>query len=178
MKSFRVLCAVAVITAMVSWLEGCGGATDTPSTVRRMGEAVPVGALLYTVLDVEWKDDLGGGSSSFPTHRLAIVRLNINNAGSHEVSAPLLQLENAKGKSYPELTEVNGIGDWLGLLRTINPGESQQGRIVFDVPPGEYRLRLSSSGDPSKNETALVEIPIRIPEVSEIPAPALPAAQQ
>ncbi|MBK5290200.1 MAG: DUF4352 domain-containing protein [Acidobacteriia bacterium] len=179
MNSSRIVSAVTGIAAVVFLFAGCSSGGAGRETVRPMGDAVPVGALIYTVLDVEWKNDLSSGvAAKLPQNRFAIVRLSINNAGSQEVSVPLLNLEDAGGKSYPELTELEGFADWLGLLRVLNPGESQQGQIVFDVAPGEYRLRVSSSGDPEKNETALVGIPVSIPRASELPAPAPPAARQ
>jgi hypothetical protein len=61
------------------------------------------------------------------------------------------------------------VQDWLGLLRTIDPAESQQGRIIFDVPAANYKLRILSGEEAEDDDGELVEIPLRMPEAPGIP---------
>jgi hypothetical protein len=47
----------------------------------------------------------------------------------------------------------------LGILRTLNPTETKDGRILFDVPPGTYSLRITDGGSQESERTALVALP-------------------
>ena len=77
---------------------------------------------------------------------------------------PLLQLEDGQGRSFMELADVQGVPEWLGVLRNLGPTETVTGRIVFDVKPQEYQLRLTDGGKPDDERTTQVTIPLRIQE--------------
>ena len=151
---------------------GCGsGVMKDP--VHRMGELTSVGPIVYNVLETEWRTDLGGSLGQVtPADRFLLIRLTITNSSNQEVAIPLLALENAAGEVYRELSEVSGVPNWLGLLRIIEPTASAEGVIVFDVPAGDYRLRVTDGGDLERERTALVEIPLRFdpsPAVDVVP---------
>jgi len=74
---------------------------------------------------------------------------------------PMLQLEGSDGKLYSEVENGEGVDNWFGLLRTIQPAQTLQGRLIFDVPLSTYRLRLSD-GDASSGHFAYVQIPVQI----------------
>jgi hypothetical protein len=74
----------------------------------------------------------------------------------------MLQLMDEKGNGTMELSEVEGVQEWLGVLRTISPAETIQGRIVFEVPPKNYRLRVTDAGEPDQERFAMVNIPLRL----------------
>ncbi len=61
----------------------------------------------------------------------------------------------------------------MGYLRLLQPRESRSGRLLFDVPQGAYKLRVSSGGDPESEQTALIDIPFQlnsdVPRVSGAP---------
>ena len=127
-----------------------------------MGERVQTGAIIYTVQEAEWKDQLSvGAETRTPKNRFLLIRLSITNSGP-DASLPLLSLEDEKHQSYAELTETAGLEDWLGLLRTIPSVGTDQGWILFDVPPATYRLRVTNGGDPEQEKVAMVEIPYRV----------------
>jgi hypothetical protein len=152
---------------------GCGQKKQA-ETIYRMGEPVTVGPLTYTVLETEWRTELGEGiQQRIPKHRFLLLRLSISNASKEAAAAPLLSLEDAAGQSHRELAEVQGVANWLGLLRLVAPGSSLGGTIVFDVPPAEYRLRVASGGDLESERTALIEVPLTL----GTPAMDLPAAK-
>jgi hypothetical protein len=158
-----VLPSVAILLTL-----GCGSAS-APTKTHAMGELVQTGALVYTVTEAEWRNELAGGPSGVihPKHRFLTLRVNISNSGSQELSVPLLQVEDSSGASYSELDEVEGVDNWLGLLRVLPPAGTMEGRIAFDVPPAVYRLRVTSGGDPEKETNALVEIPLSVPKPEE-----------
>jgi hypothetical protein len=167
---------IAALLAMTGCL-GQGGRVTT--TVHHMGERVQVGPLIYTILDVEWRSQTGSSDSPVvPQGKFALIRLSITNAGSREISVPLLEIEDAKGSTFQETTEAKGVDEWLGYLREVRPAETIHGRIVFDLQPGEYRLRVSSGGPPDSERIALVGIPLRFEESAPLPVqgPGVPDA--
>jgi hypothetical protein len=67
-----------------------------------------------------------------------------------------------KGAATMELTQVRGLDDWLGIFRTLKPGETMQGRIVFELKPQNYRLRVTDAGEPEVEKTAWIRVPLRL----------------
>lgn len=138
--------------------------------VFAMGERVRVGPLIYTVQDTEWHDRLGEGAGlRMPQHRFLLVRLSITNSGIRDVAVPLMNLIGADGETHAELSDGKEVPEWLGLLRSVKAAATEHGRVLFDVPSGAYRLRVSAESETAEEPFALIEIPFQVP-----PAPTLP----
>jgi hypothetical protein len=136
-----------------------------------MGERVPVGPLTYTVVETSWRTQLGEGFKiRSPERRFLLVTLSVTNGGGSDVSIPLLELEGPDGQTFRELSNGEGVDNWFGLLRTVSPAQTQQGRILFDVSLTSYKLHLSS-GDPSSDKSAWVQIPLRMDTDTQVQAP-------
>ncbi|MCE5309462.1 MAG: DUF4352 domain-containing protein [Acidobacteriales bacterium] len=146
--------------------------------VLRPGEQAQVGQLVFTVLDSEWKQMIEDvATPKYPTQRFLVVQMTVTNSGATETTIPHLTLQDAKGKTYPEFGEAGGVPEWLGVLRRIRPVETQQGRIVFDVPVGAYQLRVTDSFEEGAEKYALIEIPLRIePDNQTAPLTPMPEA--
>ncbi len=128
----------------------------------QMGENVPAGPLTYNVVEKVWRSQLGEMFQiRVPQNRFLLVTISATNGGGSDVSVPFLQLEGSNGKIYEEIQEGAGVDNWFGMLRTIQPAQTQQGRILFDVPLGSYRLRLSD-GDAVSGHYAYVHLPLQI----------------
>ena len=164
-SNVRFCVAGIVLTSMLA-SQGCTGrGGETGATVHQMGERVQTGALIYTVLEVEWLSQLGSEnpkSPQVPENKFAVIRLTITNSGNREISLPLLQIEDEKGNQYMELAEVEGVDEWLAVLREISPAETLQGKIVFELKPRNYRLRLTNAAEPDLERFAHVTIPLRL----------------
>jgi hypothetical protein len=63
------------------------------------------------------------------------------------------------------------VDNWFGILRTLTPAQTQQGRIAFDVPLSSYRLRLTDGGSPGSEKFAWVEIPLRMDTEPSVESP-------
>ena len=124
-----------------------------------LGTAVAVGQLTYTGIETEWRDSLESANGQrVPKNRFLMINISVANNAPEERAAPLLQLEDGKGHVYPEMSEGGGVPEWLGYLRLLQARETRSGRLLFDVPQGAYKLRVSSGGDPETEQTALIEI--------------------
>ncbi len=170
--SFWTALAMLVSVSGGVFLSGCSSARLT-EPVHKMGELTRVGPVIYNVLETEWRNQLGGSIQEvIPENKYLLIRLTVTNSGNQEVAIPLLHLEDEQGNNYIELSEVKGVSNWLGLLRIVQPAATLQGVIVFDVPAGDYRLRVTDGGDLEEEKTALIEIPLTLsgPAIGEPPA--------
>lgn len=153
-------------------LSGCGE-QKFPVRTYPLGEKVMIGHLSYTVFETQWLTELGDPATPrVPQNRFFLVRTSIVNSGSSEVVSPNLTVEDDQGHSYPEVSNGDGVPQWIGYLRQIKPADSAQGNLVFDVPPGHYKLRVM---DEDENHAALIDIPLSFnAETPQIPAPGAP----
>lgn len=165
-------CLGAAVAAGL-FLSGCsGGKSGADATVYRMGEPVTVGPLIYTVMDTEWRTQLGEGPTArLPEHRYLLVRLSVTNSGASNAVVPAMSVLDSSGQSRLELADGQGVEEWLGYLRSLRPAETDRGRVVFDVPPSAYRLRVTNDAEPGTEKVALIDMPLQLaPSVPGLPA--------
>src|SRR6185369_15332643 len=164
----------ALICSSALFLTACQKA-PVAATQFAMGERVPVGQMTYSVVESEWKTQLG---ESFkvrsPENRFLLIRISVTNGTGTDASIPLLTLEGANGQTYRELSNGEGVVNWFGLLRTVNPGQTQQGAILFDVPLTSYKLRVPDIADPGLERYVTVEIPLRLDSNIPLQSPITP----
>jgi len=140
-----------------------------------MGERVPVGQMTYSVVESEWKTQLGESfKTRTPENRFLLIKLSVTNGTGQDASIPLLTLEASNGQTYRELSDGEGVVNWFGLLRTISPGQTQQGAIVFDVPLTSFKLRVPDISDPGLERYVTVQIPLRLDSDIPIQSPISP----
>lgn len=128
-----------------------------------MGEKAPLGGLTYTVVETTWKTQLGQTFNiRVPQRRFLEITLSVTNGGGKELSIPLMQIEDSNGKMYLESDDGTGVDNWFGLLRNLKPAETQQGRLLFDVPLTSYRLKVTDAGEPGAEQFSYITIPLRL----------------
>ena len=163
---------VAFAAVAVMGLAGCGARTNSLQLNYPMGEKVPAGPLTYTVVDASWRPQLGEGFKiRAPQQRFLLVTLSITNGGGKDMGLPLLALEDASGRTYMESESGEGLEDWMGLLRRLSPAQTQQGKLIFDVALGSYKLRVTDGGEPGNEKFVYIEIPMRIDADSPVQTP-------
>jgi hypothetical protein len=128
-----------------------------------MGEKAIIGTLTYSVIDATWASELGQGFQiRTPNQRFLLLNLVVTNTGNQDISIPLLQLQASSGTTFQELTNGDGVDQYLGILRTVAAAQTIQGRVVFDVPLTSYRLRVVDGADPAFEKFAWVQIPLNL----------------
>jgi hypothetical protein len=161
---------IVLLAALTLSLCGCSN-ENSARLDYAMGERVPLGPLTYTVVETAWRTQLGEGFKvRSPERRFLLITLSVTNGGGSDVSIPLLDLEGPDGQTYKELSNGDGVENWFGLLRTVSPAQTQQGRILFDVGLTSYKLRLSS-GDLASEKAAWVQIPLRMDTDTQVQSP-------
>jgi hypothetical protein len=155
----KVLRSVPLLFPLIL-LAGCQQEQRTNLTYD-MGERVENSPFTYVVVESTWRSELGEGFQvRTPKNRFLVLTISLTNGGGSEVSVPPLSVEGSNGQLYQELTDGSGLTGWLGLLRTVKPAETLQGRIIFDAPLGAYRLRLPDGGETGYEKYAWVTIPL------------------
>jgi hypothetical protein len=174
-------CIKIVTIAMMAVLAGCssqeGGGAAGGGKTYLMGSPATVGPLSYTVLHSAWVDNVEtvDGMATAKQHFL-VLELSITNAGPEDAAAPLLFVADEKGKETMEEQKMTGSPNWLGLMRVIKPLETLSGKIVFDVPMANYKLKVTSGGDPEKEVEAFVDVPLRLDGPGTAGADSVPPA--
>jgi hypothetical protein len=168
----RLRCAAGCIVLLGGLLTGCQ--KTAPTRVEySMGERIPFGPLTYNVIDSSWQTQLGDTFKlRIPQQRFLVLTVSVTNGGGSDVSVPLFTLENPSGQDFLESDNGEGLDNWFGLLRTITPAQTQQGKLIFDVPLTSYRLRLTDGAGPGLEKYTWVTIPLRM-DVDTVSTPAL-----
>jgi hypothetical protein len=157
--------AVAVALALFGFLGGCSSPqTSSPDPkVYQMGESAKVGPLVYTVLDTEWFDQLGDPAAPrLPHDHFLAVRFSVTNTGSLTSGIPPLTVMSTQRVTYAEQNEANALPEWIGYIRSVKPAETVHGRILFDVPTGDYRLKVTDDVERENQSSATIQMPLEL----------------
>ena len=144
-----------------------------PIPVRsyQLGERVKVGRFVYSAFETQWLAQIGEGPEArVPQQRFFLVRMAVTNSGGDAAAAPNLSVVDDNGTAYEELSNGDGVPQWIGFLRMVGPSDTAQGNLVFDVPPRHYRLRVSDEGG---QNTATIDLPLDFatPQAPDITLP-------
>ena len=165
--------ALAILSAGI--LGGCHSAAQNSVTpVYGMGDRAPVGRIIFTVFDTRWMPQLDSTvMPRIPKNRFFLVRMSILNGGNSEIIIPLLSITDDKGQKYQELTDGEGVPEWLGSLRKVRPADTVSGNIAFDVPPQNYKLEVM---DDSQERKSIIDIPLSFAGEAPMEFPDVPIA--
>jgi hypothetical protein len=144
----------------------------------QMGERITAGPMSYNVVQTVWRTQLGDMFNvRMPDHRYLLIMLSVTNGAGKEVSIPFFTLEGPNRQEYKEIEKGEGVDNWFGLLRNLNPAETKQGNLLFDVPLTSFRLRLTDGGETGSEKFVWVDIPLRLDTDTSVPVPS-PGPQQ
>jgi hypothetical protein len=66
------------------------------------------------------------------------------------MTIPSMALIDDGGQQYAELSDGTGVQHWLGVVRKVGAGQTEQGYVAFDAPTAHYKLKLSEEGSDSE----------------------------
>lgn len=161
-NTYMLLARIASLVLCLTLVAGCRKAADTSLIgTFRMGEKVQAGPLEYQVVETDWRGELGNGGRT-PKDRYLFVKVSVTNLSASGVSAPGFSLQGP-GTTHAEINEdMDKVDNWLGLLRNLNPKQTEQGWIVFDVPMAAYKLVIPDGGEVGSEKFAHVDIPVHL----------------
>jgi hypothetical protein len=161
---------LTAIAGMCFGLASCSTSKAGQSTFP-IGEKVLVGKLSYQVVDAQWQTEVPGLKQPVK-NRILQLHVMITNSGGAEVFVPMLRLIDAAGTEIGEISEIEGNGRWMGMIRRMQPAITEEGLLYFDVPVGAYRLEVVDNSVAESEKLALIEIP-----ASLAPPPSIPGAK-
>jgi hypothetical protein len=169
MRQLRVSSfSAAAIAALV--LVACGDKATEPVRNYPLGDKVEVGRIIYRAYETQWMTQIPQDPTPrIPQNRFFLVRLSAVNSGSGDAVIPNVTIQDDSGKTYEELSNGEGVPQWLGYLRQVKPADSIQGNVVFDAPPAHYKMRVT---DESGEKSAMIDLPLSFgAETPVIPLP-------
>ena len=173
MRRLPLIPTLAAVTAALL-LNSCSS-RPPQAQIYALGEKAVLGRIVYTVYETQWVPQFGNGPSArVPQHRFFLVRMAVVNGGSADVIVPNVTIEDDKNNSYSELSDGDGVPDWIGYLRQVKPAESVRGNLLFDAPPAHYKLRIA---DENEEKSAYFDIPLSFAGEVAPPVAPLPAGK-
>ncbi len=138
-----------------------------------LGEKVTIGHLTYVAVETQWFPQFGEGPGArTPRNQFLLVRLSVSNGGSAQAAVPNLSVEDSSGQRFPELSNGDGVPDWIGTVRTLAPADTLVGNAAFDVSTGHYTLHIL---DEDSQHEARIDLPLNFTaEPAEDPDRDLP----
>lgn len=156
---FAALGTFLVCAALTSCNSSGAGNAERPTPVIgtfAAGQRVRVGDLEYVVTQVTRADSLEGAA---PKHQFLLLHVEIGNDGQQRRAVPGMVLTSGT-EEIREVTEgVGSVPGYLGLIRSVEPGQTIKGTVVFDAPAGSHKLIVSDGSDPEHEKVAHIEIP-------------------
>ncbi|MDA2805215.1 DUF4352 domain-containing protein [Nocardiopsis suaedae] len=147
--------------------EGEGGSGDGGSggqDAAAIGETVESGAFAFTVTGVETGvtevSDESGFVTETPDGQYVVVDVTVENIGEESgyFDSSSQKLIDADGKEYSTDTVAEITGDTESLLNEINPGNTVEGQLIFDVPEDVELDRLELRDFISLDSSAVVDV--------------------
>ncbi|HEY3837922.1 MAG TPA: DUF4352 domain-containing protein [Bryobacteraceae bacterium] len=109
-----------------------------------LGEKAEIGPFVYQAIETRWPMTLEGRTAK---DRFFIIHVTIFNSGASDATVPGFQVVDDQGHTYSEEVDGTGVDNWLGLSRKLPTAQTDQGNIIFDVPPKHYSLRVADEND-------------------------------
>jgi hypothetical protein len=134
-------------------------AQETPAVVsHKMNETVQVGVWSYEVTRVRWVSSIGSDyTRELPDAKFLLVDLLIRNDDRTPSTLAPLKLIDAENREFDESSKGALLDGSFGLLKSVNPGVTSRGTVVFDVPEGKYVLRVPGGFASHKSATIDLE---------------------
>ena len=150
---------IVLLVAATILASGCSHRNATAEAhTYALGDRAQVGHIAYTVFETQYLTQIQKEPTPrIPQHRFLLVRLDALNSGGEDVIVPALTLEDDNGNSYPELSNGEGVPQWIGYLRTLKPADTAHGYALFDAPPKHYKMRVM---DENSEQSGLIDLPL------------------
>ena len=149
--SVRALSVVSMMLLLVS--AGCTRKKEIRTA--QMGDKAEIGPFTYEAIETRWPMSLEGRSAK---DRFLIVHISIFNSSGEDQNIPGFEVVDDSGNIYPESADGTGVQQWLGVVRKLPASQTEEGNIVFDVPPKHYNLKVA---DPNDN-FMYIDIPLNL----------------
>lgn len=140
----------AVVAPQNPGADGNAGAEQQPAVTAGIGDTVTDGDLSFTVTNVETGVSTVGDEywNETASGQYVIVDVTVENVGSEPASFDATEqyLYNAAGDRFGADTDAMVAVPDSNLFDDINPGNTVQGKIIFDMPEGATPTSIQLHG--------------------------------
>jgi hypothetical protein len=155
----RILSSFIVAAVLIT--AGCTGGAESAVKTYALGETAEAGAFGFQVNGCDWRTRIGEGpDAKTAIHSFLVLQVGVFNRSPSDLAIPAMTLLDEDGQAHSEVPGVTADPRWLGLSHKARANEITHGNVIFDVPPGHYRLRVTDESGFDK--FALIDIPLRI----------------
>ena len=152
------MCKPLLLIPFVFALAACSTTHVRPTKMYQAGEKAEHNKLAYSIVDAQIFTRLGDEANArVPQNRFYIVQISVSNSGNQTSPIAPLTLVDDTGKVYPELADGTNVPRWLGVVRSVDPAQTEAGFVIFDAPSAHYKLRLTDETD---EEDVFVDMPL------------------
>ncbi|KIH99801.1 hypothetical protein LP52_05430 [Streptomonospora alba] len=129
-----------------------------------IGDPVESGAFRFTVTEVETGvtelSDDSGMMTETPDGQYVIVHVTVENIGDQAGTFDSTQqtLLDAEGKEYSADSAAEAMTSQDAFLNQINPGNTVQGKLPFDVPEGVEPTKIELRDFLTLDQSAVVSL--------------------
>ncbi|WP_017624822.1 DUF4352 domain-containing protein, partial [Nocardiopsis chromatogenes] len=141
-----------------------GNSEGGGSEAAAIGDTVESGAFAFTVTNVESGvtevSDESGMLTETPDGQYVVVDVTVENIGDESgiFDSSSQTLIDADGKEYSTDTAAEMTGGTDSFVNEINPGNSVEGQLIFDVPEGVELDTLELQDFISFDSSAVVDV--------------------
>jgi hypothetical protein len=116
----------------------------SPGKTSQIGTPIEVGGFTYTINSIEWKDVIGKGEliEQHPDAEYLVVDLTVMNHAGKPMTVESPQSVDSNGRTYACTSNLFIEEGSELFLKELNPRVQSRGRVAFDVPYGNYSIRL------------------------------------
>ena len=142
--------AFTLAAALLWAMTACSSTPERQTKVYNSGEKIQIARLTYSVVDVQIYPLIAGPDAAnprVPKNRFYAVQIAVSNGGNEDTPIPALALVDDGGRVFNELPDGSGVQRWLGMIRRVSPGQTEEGIVLFDAPSAHYKLRLTDELD-------------------------------
>lgn len=158
MRIFISALPVLVVLALAGCSSDAPDPNKTETRTVPAGEKAAVGHLTYAIVDSQIVPQLGDVSSPrVPHDRFVLLQIAVTNSSNVDNPIPAVELVGDDGKTYNELSDGANINNWLGVVRHVEPGQTERGEVAFDAPAAHYKVRFT---DESMNNEIMADLPL------------------
>ncbi len=155
---FMGMCSSAFRESTTPSTSASNSSTQVTEVRHQLGQDVFVGYWAYRCMSAQWRKSIGSEyTAQYPDARFLVVDLAIRNNDKTASTLPPVKLVDNEGREYDESSKGIFMDNSFGMLKSLNPGVSSRGYVVFDVPPGKYALKVS--GGFTSGGSAIIDVP-------------------
>jgi len=121
-------------------------------------QTVHVGYWSYAVWSTKWQESIGSDfMAERPDAHFLVVWMTVRNNDKSSSTLPPITLVDRQGRQYDSTSKGAFSEGFFGPLKSLNPGVESSGAVAFDVPKGQYSLKVS--GGFTSGDDALIDLP-------------------